>query len=95
MNVRINDPRVDELAEELAKRTGEDPTALVIRALEERLRAEPAPQDEAPQRKPLSEAEIEAKKAEIMEILARIDKLPVLDARSPDEMLYDENGLPC
>jgi TPP-dependent indolepyruvate ferredoxin oxidoreductase alpha subunit len=29
------------------------------------------------------------------EIFARVDRLPVLDPRTPDEILdYDENGLP-
>jgi len=91
MNVRINDTRVDELAEELAKRTGEDPTALVIRALEEKLQAEPAalPQNEA-----AVLADRQKRKAEILEILARIDELPMVDNRPPDELLYDKNGLP-
>ena len=33
MNVRISDPKIDELAAELAKRTGEDPVRAVVRAL--------------------------------------------------------------
>lgn len=92
MNVRISDPKIDELAAELAKRTGEDPTALVIRALEERLKVEPVaplPQDEEALR-----ADREKRKAEILAILARVDALPVLDNRPPEELLYDENGLP-
>jgi hypothetical protein len=35
-------------------------------------------------------------KAEIDKILARVDRLPILDFRSEDEILgYDENGLPA
>ncbi|GAA0552974.1 antitoxin VapB [Rhizomicrobium palustre] len=90
MNVRISDPKIDQLAAELAKRTGEDPTALVIRTLEERLQAEPVPlRDEAAVR-----ADREKRKAEILQILARIDSMPVVDNRPPDELLYDAQGLP-
>lgn len=95
MNLRISDPKIEELAQELANRTGEDPTAAVIRALEERLARQPAatepvpPQDDA-----AITADRERRMSQIMDILARIDKLPVLDNRSPNELLYDEDGLP-
>jgi antitoxin VapB len=84
MNVRISDPKIDELAAELAKRTGEDPTVAVVRALEERLERNDSrePQD------------FEARKAAILEIVARVKKLPVLDDRTLEEMLYDDDGLP-
>jgi len=89
MNLRINDPKVDELAAELAKRTGEDPTVAVVRALEERLTRQP----QMPAQ-PLSTAEQERRMAEIQKIVAEFNKLPVLDNRTPEEMLYDEDGLP-
>jgi len=90
MNLRISDPKIDELAEELAKRTGEDPTVAVVRALEERL--ERKPQSVA---MPLDAAERERRMAEIRKIVAEFNKLPVLDDRTPEEMLYDEDGLPA
>jgi Uncharacterized protein conserved in bacteria len=92
MNVRISDPKIDELAAELAKRTGEDPTEAVVRALQERLTRQPdalsAPQDDT-----VKLADRERRKAEIMAILARIDKLPIIDNRTPDEIIgYNEYG---
>jgi antitoxin VapB len=34
-------------------------------------------------------------RAQLEEILDRVDRLPILDSRSPDEILgYDEHGLP-
>jgi hypothetical protein len=37
----------------------------------------------------------ESTKSEIDEILRRVDSLPTLDSRRPDEILgYDERGLP-
>jgi antitoxin VapB len=92
MNLRISDPKIEELAQELATRTGEDPTVAVIRALEERLDRQPvkdAPLDEAAKR-----ADRARREAAIKEITEHIKKLPVLDDRTPDEMLYDEYGLP-
>ena len=89
MNLRISDPKIEELAQELAKRTGEDPTVAVVRALEERLTRQP----QMPTL-PLSTAEQERRMAEIQKIVAEFNKLPVLDNRTPEEMLYDEDGLP-
>jgi antitoxin VapB len=92
MNLRISDPKIDELAAELANRTGENPTQAVVRALEEKLQRQPHPaavsQDEAAKL-----ADRERRKAEILAILARIDKLPILDTRTPDEIIgYNEYG---
>ncbi len=94
MNVRISDPKIDELAAELAKRTGEDPTAAVVRALEERLTRQPVP-SAAPQGEAAKLADIERRKAEILKIVEHIKQLPILDDRTPEEMLYDDDGLPC
>jgi hypothetical protein len=83
MNLRISDPKIDELAAELAKRTGEDPTEAVVRALEERLTRNTSrqPQDR------------EARKAAILEIVERFNRRPILDDRAPDEILsYNDQG---
>ena len=91
MNLRISDPKVDELAQKLAEQTGEDPTAAVIKALEERLARNPVPKP--PQDDAAKLADRERRMAEIMAILERIDKLPVLDNRTPDEIIgYNEYG---
>ncbi len=85
MALHITNPKANKLARKLAKQKGETLTDAVIRALEERLERDQA----------RKAADIEARKAAILEILAKMDKLPVLDPRSPDEILgYDENGLP-
>jgi len=83
MNLRICDPKVDELAQKLAEQTGEDPTQAVIRALEERLERNDS-------RKP---EDREARKQAILEIVERFNRLPILDDRSPDEIVgYNEQG---
>jgi antitoxin VapB len=94
MNLRISDPKIEELAQELANRTGEDPTAAVIRALEERLERQPPPASEAPLDEAAKRADRERREAEILKIVEHIKSLPVLDDRTPEEMLYDEDGLP-
>ena len=74
---------VHELARRLAARTGETMTTAVRKALEERLQrtAEPTP------------AEIELRRQRIAEIVAEFRQLPVLDERSPDEIIgYNELG---
>ncbi|HEV2398445.1 MAG TPA: type II toxin-antitoxin system VapB family antitoxin [Candidatus Sulfotelmatobacter sp.] len=74
---------VERLARELAAKTGESLTGAIQTALEERLdRLKKIKKD------PLIRAQLE-------EILRRVDQLPILDQRSPDEIVgYDENGLP-
>jgi antitoxin VapB len=85
MALHINNPKADKLARKLARQQRETVTDAVIRALEERL--ERTTEQVANGR--------QKKKQAILEILHEMDKLPVLDNRSPDEILgYDENGLP-
>ena len=79
--LNIKNSRAEALATELASRTGETKTGAVIRALEERLtrlRGTARAGDLVDQ---------------IMEIAERCSALPVLDDRSPDEILgYGEDG---
>jgi antitoxin VapB len=80
----IKDPEADQLARTLAQRTGESITQAVIIALRERLARE--------QRK---DETIETLVEEVMDIGRHCASLPLLDARSPDEIIgYDEHGLP-
>jgi hypothetical protein len=86
MNVRISDPKIDELAAELAKRTGEDPTQAVVRVLEEKLQVEPAQNRQSEN----------AKVAQLLAIAERATGLQGEGKTSREliDELYDENGLP-
>ncbi|MDI4655203.1 MULTISPECIES: type II toxin-antitoxin system VapB family antitoxin [Xanthobacter] len=84
MALSIKDPETERLARDLAARTGETITVATRRALEERLRRVGSNARKA---------------AALLEDLAAIQRrwnaLPVLDPRSPDEIIgYDENGVP-
>ena len=75
----IKNPAAHRLAEEASKQLGVTMTEAVIRALENQVRKKPRPID----------------RKKIDEICAKIRALPVLDPRTPDEILgYDEFGLP-
>ena len=80
--MNITSPRVEALAQRLAQVTGEDIETAIERAIEERLsRAVP----------PLARH----RAAATNKYLAGIKALPVLDSRSPDELIgYGPDGLP-
>jgi len=81
--LNIKDEGTDRIVRELAAETGESITVAVETAARERLeRVRGAvPSEERVRR--------------MREIASRSAALPVLDDRSPDEILgYDENGLP-
>jgi len=83
MALSIKSIDVERLAREISARTGESLTGAIQTALEERLQR--LKQD---RRAHILTSQLE-------EILARVDRLAVLDKRSPDEILgYDEHGLP-
>lgn len=83
MALSIKDPEADRLARELAARTGETLTAAVVTALRERLDRERRRKRALPLRE------------ELAAIRERVAALPVLDARTPDEIIgYDQHGLP-
>jgi antitoxin VapB len=84
MALHIEHPEVDHLAQELAERTGETVPEAVVNALRERLQRERG--------RTVGEPGLREK---ILAIGARCASLPILDARSPEEILgYDEQGLP-
>ena len=91
MSLEIVDTELDDLAREVADATGESVADAVKGSLRERLeRVRPA----APARV-VSEAERQRRYEALMELGRRFRELPVLDPRTPDEILgYDENGLP-
>jgi len=83
MAFSIKDDRADRLARELAKATGESLTTAVTRALAERL--------ERVRRRPRGRRLAD----ELDDIAKRCAALPVLDDRTPDEIVgYDQYGIP-
>ena len=83
MVLSIKDPEADRLARNLAALTGESLTDAVKAALRDRLARE-----QRRRGKRLDRAKLDA-------IVASIAALPVVDDRSPDELIgYDDFGLP-
>ena len=83
MVLSIKDPEADRLARRLAQLTGESITESVKAALRDRVERE--------QRRRGKHID----RARIAEIVAGIVALPVVDGRSPDELIgYDDYGLP-
>ncbi len=81
MSLNIKNPEADRLARELADKTGESITEVVINALRERLAREEG------------KARTRSIAEEIHAIAKRCAALPDLDTRSPDEIIgYDEHG---
>jgi len=83
MALSIKSIEVERMAREISSKTGESLTGAIQKALEERLER-------------LKQARRQQiLKGQLEEILQRVDRLPILDSRSPDEILgYDEHGLP-
>lgn len=83
MALSIKHPEADRLARQLAERTGETITQAVVSALRERLARESGRQD------------CNDEEERIMTIVRRFSQLPVVDARSPEELVgYNDRGLP-
>ena len=84
MALNIKHAEADRLARELSAVTGETLTEAVVASLRERLERK---RQKRP--KPSTAGEI------LSEVRLRLSRLPVLDARSANEILgYDEAGLP-
>ena len=83
MALNIRNPETEELAETLAKLTGETKTQAVTKALRDRL--------ERIRRRRAGRRLAD----ELDEIALHAASLPVIDSREPNEILgYDEHGLP-
>jgi len=79
----IKSIEVERLAREVAAKTGESLTSAIRSALEERLQ------------RLNRQRRNQAMLSQLDDILRRVDRLPVLDTRTPDEILgYDDGGLP-
>ena len=84
MALNIRNRRTEELAEALARLTGETKTEAVTRALDDRLE------------RVRRERSGRSLAGELDDIALHCASLPVLDEREPEEILgYDENGLPA
>lgn len=86
MALSIKNTRAEELARELAQLRGLPITTAVIEELQRGVDRE--------RKKPLKSFTAEERFRKIMEISDNAAKLPILDARHPDDILYDEFGLP-
>jgi antitoxin VapB len=83
MPISIKNQETEQLARELAKETGETITAVIKRALQDRLQ------------RVRGRRHAKRLPEEVADILQRMDALPTLDERPEDEILgYDENGMP-
>jgi len=83
MPLSIKNEQTERLARQVAEVTGESLTGAIQHSLEERLAR-------------LNQRRVSRVERESLEdILLRVDALPVLDDRSPEEILgYDRHGLP-
>jgi antitoxin VapB len=83
MGISIKSIETENLAREVAAKTGESLTGAIQKSLEERLE------------RLNSNRRSHILAAQIDDILQRVDALPDLDPRTPDEIIgYDEDGLP-
>jgi antitoxin VapB len=83
MALSIKSIETEHLAREVAAKTGESLTGAIQKALEERLE------------RLNNNRRGQALAAQIDDILQRVDAMPDLDARTPDEIIgYGEDGLP-
>ena len=83
MALNIRNAETEKLAAKLAALTGESKTQAVTEALKERL-----------ERVTRRRRGAQSVAARLNEIAKHCAALPVLDDRRPEEMLYDERGLP-
>ncbi|MGH7701677.1 MAG: type II toxin-antitoxin system VapB family antitoxin [Gemmatimonadales bacterium] len=82
MALSIKDPETDRLARALAAATGESLTDAIRNALRDRLERE-------------SHRSRRGIGVEVRRIQERLARLPVLDQRTPNELVgYDEHGVP-
>jgi len=83
MPLSIKNAEAERLARQVADETGESITQAIQRSLEERWA----------RLKTQRRSRVLA--GQLEDLLRRVDALPVLDSRPPDEILgYDEHGLP-
>ena len=85
MTLSIQNPEADKLAHALADLRGVSLDDAVLDALKVRISQEERRKKEDSERRLL----------EVKKIAQRVAKLPILDNRTPDEIIgFDENGIP-
>jgi antitoxin VapB len=83
MSLSIKNENTERLARKVADETGESITEAIQKSLEERWQ----------RLKERKRGRVLA--SQIEDLLRRVDALPTLDSRSPDEIVgYDEHGMP-
>lgn len=83
MAISIKSIETEYLAREIAAKTGESLTRAIQKALEERLE------------RLKNNRRSQALTMQLDDILRRVDEMPDLDSRTPEEIIgYDEDGLP-
>ncbi|MEQ1705027.1 MAG: type II toxin-antitoxin system VapB family antitoxin [Rickettsiales bacterium] len=89
MTLSIQNPEADKLAHILTSITGETVTDAVIRSLEERISRVKR------NSKSSDNKNTDERLKRIKEMVIKFNQRPVLDTRTPDEIIgFDENGLP-
>lgn len=89
MALSIKDESTDRLVRRYAKLHRTSFTGAIKMAVGDALKREGQDVEETDRERVAREF-----KAVIKEVQERVAKLPVLDPRTPDEMLYDEDGIP-
>ena len=84
MHINIKNHEAHQMAVELSQLTGESITKAVAKSIAKRLKEERAKMIE--KRSGMADA--------LMALGQELSKIPTIDDRSPDEILYDEDGLP-
>lgn len=83
MAISIKSIETERLARQVAEQTGDSLTGAIQKALEERLE------------RLKNQRKRQIVLDQLRDILQRVDRLPVLDRRTPDEIVgYDEHGFP-
>jgi antitoxin VapB len=83
MALSIKSIETERLARQVAEQTGDSLTGAIQKALEERLE------------RLKSQRKSQIVLDQLRDILQRVDRLPILDRRTPEEIVgYDEHGLP-
>lgn len=88
MSLVLDDPEIDRLLERLTALTGESTEVALRKAVEEELERREQAAPRVVRRNGKGSLE------EVLAIAKRVSSKPVVDRTPPDQLLYDEHGLP-